>query len=167
MVHEAETGNYPTYAKARDLVDEPVTILGADFREGRFGPEIVYHLRHADGSAVSVSLSRRAFRERGLQRIWTALKDQPDGVRAKLIVLEGGRDGTEADKVYLWDPFEVGHQASPERLAWEQAQHTPNRNLAAQIADDEADEDDEEAAARGVDRDPGPSQSDAPDAVAF
>jgi hypothetical protein len=109
------------FVKPAVLVDEPVTITAGDFRDdGKFGPEIVYNIRRADGSDARLSLGRRRFRELGLQRIWTALEDHPEGVPAVLRKLEPERDGTEFE-VYLWSPFESGKQPSRERVAWERS----------------------------------------------
>ncbi|MGH7666201.1 MAG: hypothetical protein ACREN1_02660 [Candidatus Dormibacteria bacterium] len=153
MVPESNSGDYPTYVKARDLVDEPVTILGGDFRGGKFGPEVIYQIRRGDGSPAQLSLSRRPFRELGLQRIWLALEAHPKGVAATLRKLEPDKDGTEFE-VFLLDPFEVGRQPSPERVAWEQAEARKGDGFEAQRR---------YAAAFADDDDPGPTEADAPD----
>ncbi|MGH7611640.1 MAG: hypothetical protein ACREN4_06445 [Candidatus Dormibacteria bacterium] len=149
MVHE-ETGGGGDYVKARQIVGEKITILAGDFQEGKFGPEVLYQIRRADGSPAQLSLSRRPFREQGLARIWTALESSPQGVPAKLRKLEPDRDGTEFE-VFLFDPFEVGRQPSPERVAWERQQ----------AGEDPSDEDLRQFAAVFAD-DPGPREADAP-----
>lgn len=107
------------FTKKADLVGEAIRIIGADIDDGadedyRYGAEIVWDIRRADGGTCRVGFKRLPWRVKTVERVLRMLETQPEGIPATLIKLTPEHDRVEKE-CYLWD-IERGRQTSQWKL---------------------------------------------------
>jgi hypothetical protein len=118
-----------TFIKAKDIVGVTKTVVDVDYREGTFGPEVVFELVAADGAAETLTMGRTPKREAVALAVCAALEANPDGTDFTLIEVDAKRSPT--GKAYAVKEFNVGGGAGHSAL---RAQYRASRGIVLPVA---------------------------------
>lgn len=73
------------FVKAREILGKTLTLVDVDYREGNYGPEVVWELVDEEGNEQTLTQARTQGRERVALAVCYALEASPDGVPFTLI----------------------------------------------------------------------------------
>ena len=89
--------------KAREIVGKTATVVDVDYREGRFGPEVIFELVAKNGDLQTLTMARNPQREAVALQVCEALEGSPDGVPFTLSEVDAKRSPT--GKAYIIKEF--------------------------------------------------------------